>query len=87
MTRQELLDSGYSPFKPSSLKADNAIQGYQKRFINDNGDTLYFITVYEYDNSCYGLSEHSFEADIQLYQLNTHNPLNLLFFCDWGLQV
>lgn len=86
MTRQELIDSGYKTFKPSSLKADNAIQGYQKRFTNDNGDTLYFITFYEYDNSCYGSTEHTFEADIQLYQNDTHNPLNLLFFCGWDLK-
>lgn len=86
MTRRELIDNGYKPFKPSSLKADNAIQGYQKQFVNDNGDTLYFITVYEYDDSFYGLSEHSFEANIQLYQRGTHNPLNLSFFCGWDLK-
>ena len=80
MTAQDLLDAGYQKYPAHKPNVEWA---YQKRFTNDKGDTLYFITVYQYAH--YIMGEVTYEAEIQLYQAETHEPLNLKFHGNWKL--
>lgn len=78
---QELLDKGYKEFSPT--KFDTANRRFQKRFMSENGDTLYFINVDMYYS--WGTIPENFEVGVQLYQKGTHEPVNLKFFCSWTL--
>lgn len=82
MDIDKLIERGYKEFTPSSYR--QAKRACQKRINNSNGDILYFITVYlfhyEYDK------QDRYEAHIQLYQKDTHNPLDLNFFGGWTIE-
>lgn len=78
---QELFDKGYKEFSPTRF--DTANRCFQKRFRAENGDTLYFITINMYHSR--GVIPENFEVEVQLYQKETHEPVNLKFFCGWTL--
>ena len=79
MNFEELLDRGYREYNPPLLS--NAHRTCQKRFDDGDGNKLYFISVYLYtwDGS------DRYEAHIQLYQKETHCPLDLNFFNGWSI--
>ena len=60
--RNKLLSAGYKTFKPSLGKT--AQTAYQKRFRDEKG-TKYFINIYEYDNSRYGIEGLTYEISLQ----------------------
>ena len=79
MTFEELLDRGYKEYKPSPLS--NAHRACQKRVDDSNGDILYFLSVYLYTWD----DTERYEVHIQLYQKDTHYPLDLNFFGGWSI--
>ena len=79
MNFANLLKHGYKEFTPSHK--NNVLKSCQKRIMDQQGNTLYYITIHLYNR--YG--EDKYEAEIQLYQNETHLPLNLTFFDGWKL--
>lgn len=82
-----IVSKGYKEFKPTSFNNNSVIRCFQKRFDDENGKK-YFITVNKWDwtwvNDAY-TPPYSYEFDIQLYQKETHAPININFFSGWNL--
>ena len=79
---QKLLEKGYKEFPLTGLNS-HAEKGFQKAIIGEDGNIMYYITVYMYCH--YIIQEITWEVATQLYQQGTHEPVNLKFFCDWSL--
>lgn len=56
------LDKGYTKFE-NRTKYRNADYLLQKRVRDEDGNTKYFITIYVYDLSEFGIDKVSYEAD------------------------
>lgn len=57
-----LLENGYKKWANTGIFKRNANCFYQKRFVNDQGSTKYFITIYEYEHEN---NEINYEVDLQ----------------------
>ena len=57
-----LLENGYKKWVNTGIFKQNANCFYQKRFLNDQGSTKYFITIYEYEHEN---NEFNYEVDLQ----------------------
>lgn len=88
MNDKLFLEKGYKEFSPSELDSEAVSKCFQKRFDDEIGKK-YFITVKKYDWSAYpeyNIPEnYSYEFDTQLYQFETHYPINLIFFSGWNI--
>ena len=84
---EKLIEKGYVEFEPSPL--DNGVTTmFQKRF-DDKIGKKYFITVKRWDFPPHPYTgEHiptSYEYESQLYEKDTHNPINISHFSGWDI--
>lgn len=75
MNREILLENGYREWEPKILH-ETASSMYQKRFRNDKGQTMYFITIYEYQHEV----EPNYEVELQFEQNNYVMNITLFAF-------
>lgn len=83
MNAQDLVAAGYKRFQ-NNLK--HAICGWQKRIRNDEGRTLYFINIYQYDmtpfrSGGYNGQDYAFEVDNQYYRSHIPDTIDVSFSC------
>lgn len=83
---QQLLADGYYTFGGSY--PESAIGRFQKRVLDDNGKTKYFITIYKYRDYI-DFTKFNYEADaqfnlrsgvtfnVQMLSINHHTPLDI----------
>lgn len=84
MDAQELMAAGYRKFQDSFK---SALCGWQKRIRNDEGKTLFFINIYQYDMTMfksrgYVGSDYSFEVSNQFYLRHNPDTINISFSCE-----
>lgn len=84
----DILNSGYKEFPPGPF--DRAARAFQKRFVDEDGERKYFITIYmheafkhPYSGFVYG---PSFELHTQLYGRENHDAVDLLFHSSWDIK-
>ena len=86
-TDKDFEDKGYRKWPPSAIDCPEVLYYYQKRFDGRN-ETKYFITAkmwrLELHNSLNDVHT-GFEYEVQLYQKETHNAMNLSFLTGWSL--
>ena len=80
MNFNELISKGYKEFPPPPITY--SVRACQKRIKDSDGNTLYFLSVYQFNYD--GINRY--EVHIQLYQKGTHNPLELNFFNGWTIE-
>jgi len=59
----DLKEHGYNSFPPDFLH-NTAMAAWQKRGVHEGGTTIYFINLYKYDLSKWGLSS-KWQLDLQ----------------------
>lgn len=74
MNREILLENDYKEWEPNIFHETASLM-YQKRFRNDKGQTMYFITIYEYQHEV----EPNYEVELQFEQNNY--VMNITMFC------
>jgi hypothetical protein len=74
MNRQNLIDAGYKIYEDRIKEESDGL--YQKRI----GQTRYFIHIYEYDLTKYGLVSLSYECDLN-FELKENDYINIKFSC------
>lgn len=87
------ISKGYHKYNPTPFDSDHTVSRFQKRFDDDQGKR-YFIDCVQYDNSYMPqhykdgewYTKYTYEYEIQMYQRDTHNPINLSFFSGWELE-
>lgn len=63
MNREILLENDYKEWEPNIFHETASLM-YQKRFRNDKGQTMYFITIYEYQHEV----EPNYEVELHFDQ-------------------
>ena len=90
MTDQEILERGYHEYRPTPFHSDGIEKCFQKRFRDKNGNTRYFIDVNKWKGWKHPhtgeIISDGYEYSLQMYQKETHNPVDLLFHNDWDLE-
>ena len=86
-TDKKLIEKGYQKFKPARPFDNESITDkFQKAFLNKTGKK-YFITVSKWKEFTHPATKQkfppSYEYDIQLYDKENRNPINLTFFAGW----
>lgn len=61
LSEELFISKGYRKFNDTAYRNEDYI--LQKRVKDENGNTKYFITVYVYDLSKFGIDEVSYEAE------------------------
>lgn len=77
MNREILLENGYKEWEPNIFHETASLM-YQKRFRNEKGQTMYFITIYEYEHEV----EPNYEVELQFEQNNYVMNITLFAFKD-----
>lgn len=83
MNANDLWAAGYKKFQDNFK---HAMCGWQKRIRNDEGKTLFFINIYQYDMSQfksrgYTGEDYNFEVDNQYYRDIMPDTINICFSC------
>lgn len=83
---EKLIEKGYTEFKPSSIDSDAVTKCFQKRF-DDSIGKKYFITIKRWDFPPHPYTGEqiptSYEYESQLYEKDTHEPINISHFGGW----
>ena len=89
MTDTEIIEKGYTEFSPSHIDDKDVEKKFQKRISNEIGKK-YFITINKWKkidvphtNNTWG---PTYEFHTQLYNKQTREPVNLLFFAGWTIE-
>lgn len=92
-TDEYFFNLGYKKYDKSQFDSDITIYNFQKRFDDEKGKK-YFIDINKYSNEW--MSEYDKQQDwykpysytysCQLYEKETHAPINLEFFSDWSIE-
>ena len=94
LTDEYFLNRGYKKYdKTQFQRSDIYLYNFQKRFDDEKGKK-YFIDINKYSNKW--MSEYDKQQDwykpysytysCQLYEKETHAPINLEFFSDWSIE-
>ena len=89
-TDEELIECGFKKYNISNESIDCRKYLFQKRYMNDNGDTLYFIDIYKWDWTGFPpdriLDPYTYEITTQLYTVGNHDAINIEFGTDITLE-
>ena len=93
LTDERFLNRGYKKYDKSRFDTDGVVCHFQKRFDDEIGKK-YFIDINKYSSEW--MSEfdkqqdwyepYSYTYSCQLYEKETHAPINLEFFSDWSIE-
>ena len=81
-TDEELLSKGFSKYDRYSLQNDSIMYNFQKRYRNEEGDTLFFLDVQKWDFSWAKVPVHqmyTYEITAQLYRKGDHEFFDITF--------
>lgn len=73
-----LLDNDYKEYSKEASMNQYCNRFFQKRFRNYDGDTKYFITIYEYDKIGF---ESKLDYEIELQFEKDNYTMNITMFC------
>ena len=83
ITDEELIKRGFKRYNVCNTSIDCRKYLFQKRYMNDNGDTLYFIDIYKWDWTGFPpnriLDPYTYEITTQLYRKGDHEAINIGF--------
>ena len=83
ITDEELIKRGFKRYNVCNTSVDCRKYLFQKRYMNDNGDTLYFIDIYKWDWTGFPpdriLDPYTYEITTQLYTVGGHDAVNIEF--------
>lgn len=85
MDNDYIVSKGYKEYNPTHFHNEYIIKCFQKRLDDDIGKK-YFIDINQYYSIGKNLEKYNFEYSVQLYDKDTHNPVNMLFHCGWELE-
>lgn len=93
LTDEYFLNRGYKKYDRSRIDTVSVVCHFQKRFDDEIGKK-YFIDVNKYSNEWMREREkqqdwyepYSYIYTCQLYEKETHAPINLEFFSDWSIE-
>ena len=80
MNDEMLIEAGYKKYTPPSVWGDFVEVLFQKRFDDEIGKK-YFIDVKKCTSRYY--DEPHYETEVQLYQKDTHNAMNITWLHGW----
>ena len=81
-TDEELLKHGFKKYKASAISNDSIKYLFQKRYDNEQGDTLYFLDINKWDWSFAGdrvPEKYTYQIETQLYKKGDHEAINVEF--------
>lgn len=82
-TDEELIKRGFKKFNTTGYSGEAKKYLFQKRYMNDEGDTLYFLDIYKYDWSIFPVDrvpdQYTFSITTQLYKIGNHDAINIEF--------
>ena len=81
-TDERLIELGFKKYNTNGSLYDAKKHLFQKRYMNDAGDTLYFLDVYKWDWSFAAdrvPDQYTYQITTQLYQKGTHEAINIEF--------
>lgn len=78
INKDSLLENGYKEWSKENCMNQFCNRFFQKRFRNENGDTKYFITVYEYDRP---REENKLDYEVDLQFEKKDYTINITLFC------
>lgn len=93
LTDEYFLNRGYKKYDKSRFDTVGVLYHFQKRFDDEIGKK-YFIDINkhsnewmsEYDKRQDWYKPYSYTYSCQLYEKETHAPINLEFFSDWSIE-
>ena len=92
LTDEYFLNRGYKKYDRSGIDTVSVVCHFQKRFDDEIGKK-YFIDVNKYSNEWMREFDkqqdcimYSYTYTCQLYEKETHVPINLEFFSDWSIE-
>lgn len=93
LTDEYFLNRGYKKYDRSRIDTVSVLYHFQKRFDDEIGKK-YFIDINkhsnewmsEYDKRRDWYKPYSYTYSCQLYEKETHAPINLEFFSDWSIE-
>ena len=85
INHEYIISRGYKSYSPTHFHNEYIIQCFQKCFDDDIGKK-YFIDINQYEPVGENLEKYNFEYSVQLYDKDTHNPIDMLFHCGWDLE-
>lgn len=84
----DLMSRGYRKIEPGPFDHKGVVAKFQKRFDDYNGKK-YFITVDKWEEHVFpngSVCPVNYEFFIQLSDLKTGKPVNILFFSGWNIE-
>lgn len=83
ITDEELIKRGFKRYNISRVSNDCKRYLFQKRYMNDNGDTLYFLDIYKWDWTRFPADRipepYTYEITTQLYTVKDHSAISIEF--------
>lgn len=82
ITDEKLIELGFKKYNTYNNLYDAKKYLFQKRYMNDEGDTLYFLDIYKWDWSFANdkvPEQYTYQITTQLYQKGTHEAINIEF--------
>ena len=83
ITDDELIKRGFKKSNTTGHLGEAKKYMFQKRYMNDKGDTLYFMDINKYDWSIFPLNTipdaYTYEITTQLYRKGDHEAINIQF--------
>ena len=86
ITEEELIGRGFRKFNTVGHLSDVRRYLFQKRYLDDKDNTLYFLDIYKYDwkhISHIPIADiYNYEITTQLYRKGSHDAINISFGSD-----
>ena len=91
MTDKELLNRGYHRYDPTPFDREGIVDRFQKRYDDEKGKK-YFIEVIKWMPMYHPytgelMNEDPYEYECYLYRKETHDPIRMLFYGGWNLDM
>ena len=89
ITDERLLELGFKKYNTNGVLYDAKKYLFQKRYMNDAGDTLFFLDVYKWDWSFAAdrvPEQYTYEITVQLYQKGSHDSVNIEFSINTSIE-
>lgn len=84
LTEEELIERGFTSFKPTMFDSESVDKCYQKCYRNEKGDKKYFLDAKHFNltHPTTGEDLGGWELSTQLYVKGNHHAINLTFLED-----
>ena len=83
ITDDKLIELGFKRYNTAACSKDAKKYLFQKRYLNNKGDILYFLDIYKWDWTIYPWANvpepYTYEISTQLYTKGDHEAVNLSF--------